>query len=312
MVSGADAVVDNFRPGVMKRLGIDDASLQEHNPDLVSVTGFGETGPARDRAAFDLVVQAYAGHLEITGHPEGAPARVGAPLADLAGGIYAAISVLAGLLGRELHGGGRHVDVAMLDSLVSLLTYDGLAHLNTGAPVTRQGTAHAHMVPWQAIEAKDGYIVIAARDEKFWQNLCSAIDRLDLRDDPRTADNQARLENRAFVVGVLEEAFMSRTKAEWMKTLDEFDIPAAPVNDMEAVFGDPQVRARGMVRSYEHATLGEVRYMPSPMKISDWEFPNLPAPMLGQHTLEILVERLGYEAEEVERLLAAGAVHGWR
>ena len=170
LVSGADAVVDNFRPGVMKRLGIDDASLQEHNPDLVSVsvTGFGETGPARDRAAFDLVVQAYAGHLEITGHPEGAPARVGVPLADLAGGIYASVSVLAGLLGRELHGGGRHVDVAMLDSLVSLLTYDGLAHLNTGAPVTRQGTAHAHMVPWQAFEAKDGYIVIAARDEKFW------------------------------------------------------------------------------------------------------------------------------------------------
>jgi len=314
LVASADAVIDNFRPGVMKRLGIDHEALLAHNPRIVtaSVTGFGEYGPAKDRAAFDLVVQAYAGHLDITGDPDGPPARVGVPLADLAGGIYACISVLGALLGRELHGDGRHADVAMLDSLVSLLSYDGVSHLNTGAVVTRQGTGHAHMVPWQAFGVRDGHVVVAARDEKFWRNLCDAIGRPDLKDDPRTVDNLARLENRSFVVEVLESTFAARTKAEWMEILDAFDIPAAPVNDMEAVFADPHVRARGMVRSYEHAGLGEIRYQPSPMKLSGWTFPNEPAPMLGQHTAQILQQRLGYEPEEVTRLEDDGVVATWR
>ncbi|MDP3984787.1 MAG: CoA transferase, partial [Acidimicrobiia bacterium] len=152
LVEQADAVIDNFRPGVMARLGIDHESLKARNPSIVtaSVTGFGETGPARDRAAFDLVIQAYSGHVDITGHPDAPPARVGIPIADLAGGIFICISVLGALVGRELHGDGHHADVAMLDALVSMLSYDALGFLNGGDEVTRQGTAHAHMVPWQA------------------------------------------------------------------------------------------------------------------------------------------------------------------
>ena len=310
MVSHADAVIDNFRPGVMGRLGIDHRTLLKYNPDVVtaSVTGFGEYGPARDSAAFDLVIQAYSGLLDMTGDPQGPPARVGVPLADLAGGLFTCISVVSALLGRELHGGGQHADIAMLDSLVSLQTYDALAHLTEGVGATRQGTAHAYMVPWQAFRVKDGYLVIAVRDEKFWRNLCEAIGRPDLMSDSRTLDNQARVENREFVVRVLSDAFENGTKAEWTKILDKYDIPSAPVNDIKEVFSDPQVQAREMIQSYDHPSLGKVRYTPSPMKFSEWEFENLPTPELGEHTAEILVERLGYSTLEVDRLERSGVL----
>lgn len=313
LVEQADAVIDNFRPGVMARLGIDHESLKKRNPDIItsSVTGFGEYGPARDKSAFDLVVQAYSGHVDITGPAEGDPARVGIPIADIAGGIYSCISVLAALVGRGLHGNGQHADVAMLDTLVSLLSYDALDHLNSGRKLTRLGTAHAHMVPWQAFRTSDGYVVVAARDEKFWQNLCDAIGRPDLKDDPRSADNSQRVANREYVVGILSEIFLTRSNAEWLATLDEHDIPNAPVNDMEQVFTDPQVLARGMVGIYKHPTLGEIRYPTSPIKWSDWQSPNEPAPMLGQHTVEVLTGRLGMDEAEVRQLAADGVVKVW-
>jgi crotonobetainyl-CoA:carnitine CoA-transferase CaiB-like acyl-CoA transferase len=313
LVEEADVVIDNFRPGVMKRLGIDHDALTRRNPDIitVSVTGFGETGPARDKSAFDLVVQAYSGHVDITGPADGDPARVGIPIADISGGIYACISVLASLAGRSLHGGGQHADVAMLDSLVSMLSYDAVDHLNSGRKLTRLGTAHAHMVPWQAFETSDGYVVVAARDEKFWQNLCDAIGRPELKDDPRTANNTVRVENREWLVSVLGEAFLTRTNAEWLESLDRYDIPNAPVNDIEAVFKDPQVRARGMIQTYDHPTLGEIRYPPSPMKFSNWEGPGLPAPMLGEHTVEVLGARLGIDEEQVDELARQGLVSVW-
>jgi len=313
LVVQADVVIDNFRPGVMARLGIDHAALKEHNPEVitVSVTGFGEYGPARDKSAFDLVVQAYAGHVDITGPADGDPARVGIPIADISGGIYSCISVLAALVGRERHNEGRHADVAMLDSLVSMLSYDAVDYLNSGRKLTRLGTAHAHMVPWQAFQTSDGYVVVAARDEKFWLNLCNAIERPDLIDDPLTSNNTARLSNREYVVPILAEIFSSKTNVEWLAILDEFDIPNAPVNDIGAVFDDPQVQARGMIQSYDHPTLGEVRYPPSPVKFSDWESPNESAPMLGQHTVEVLTERLGLDEAEVRSLADEVVVKVW-
>ena len=310
LVETADVVIDNFRPGVMARLGIDHDSLKARNPDIitVTVTGFGETGPLRDKAAYDLVVQAYSGHMDYTGEADGPPSRVGTPLADLAGGIYACISILGALLGRELHGGGgRHADVSMLDSLVSLLAYDALDHLNSGRVATRQGTAHAHMVPWQAFATLDGHVVVVARDEKFWRNLCEAIDRRDLIEDPRCRDNAARVANRDFVVGELEAVFAAMSTAELTGLLDRCDIPSAPVNDMAAVLSDDHVIERGMVRSYQHPRAGEVRYQTSPMKLSGWEQPDRHAPMLGEHTAEVLSQRLDMSAAEVDELVASGA-----
>ena len=313
LVAQADVVIDNFRPGVMARLGIDHAALTEHNPEVitVSVTGFGEYGPARDKSAFDLVVQAYAGHVDITGPADGDPARVGIPIADISGGIYSCIAVLAALVGRERHDEGRHADVAMLDSLVSMLSYDAVDYLNSGRKLTRLGTAHAHLVPWQAFQTSDGYVVIAARDEKFWRNLCNAIERPDLIDDPLTSNNTARVSNRDYVVPILAEVFSSKTNAEWLAILDEFDIPNAPVNDIGEVFDDPQVQARGMIQTYDHPTLGEVLYPPSPVKFSDWESPNESAPMLGQHTVEVLTQRLNLDESEVRNLADEGVVMSW-
>ncbi len=313
LVAQADVVIDNFRPGVMARLGIDHAALKEHNPEVitVSVTGFGEYGPARDKSAFDLVVQAYAGHVDITGPADGDPARVGIPIADISGGIYSCIAVLAALVGRERHDEGRHADVAMLDSLVSMLSYDAVDYLNSGRKLTRLGTAHAHLVPWQAFQTSDGYVVIAARDEKFWQNLCNAIERPDLIDDPLTSNNTARVSNRDYVVPILAEVFSSKTNAEWLAILDEFDVPNAPVNDIGEVFDDPQVQARGMIQTYDHPTLGEVLYPPSPVKFSDWESPNESAPMLGQHTVEVLTQRLNLDESEVRNLADEGVVMSW-
>ena len=300
----ADVVIDNFRPGVMARLGIDHAQLAERNPDIVtvSVTGFGEYGPQRDRPAFDLVIQAIAGHLHITGDPGGPPARAGIPLADLAGGIFACISALAGLSSRLLHRGSTHADVSMLDSLVSLLTYDALDHLNTGRAVTRQGTAHAHMVPWQAFATRDGYLVVAAREDKFWQRLCDAIDRPELKNDPRTATNRARLANRDVVTKLLSERFAERNADEWLQVLDRHDIPAAPVNDFPAVFANEQVRTRGLVRTYHHPVLGDLRYPASPPQFRDWSFPNAPAPLLGEHTAAVLSQRLDVSAAQLADL----------
>ena len=304
LVEQADIVIDNFRPGVMARLGIDHEQLKKRKPDIitVSVTGFGEYGPRRDQPAFDLVVQALAGHLHITGDPGGPPTRVGIPLADIAGGIFACISALAGLSSRLLHGPGTHADVAMLDCLVSLLSYQALGHLNTGGQVTRQGTAHAHMVPWQAFATRNGYLVVAVREDKFWQRLCDAIGRPDLKADPRTSANSARVANRELVTSLLREHFAHRDTEDWLRILDENDIPAAPVNDLAAVFADEQVTARGLVRTYHHQVIGDVRYTPSPPQLDGWAFPSAPAPRLGEHTGHVLQQRLGMGAEQVADL----------
>jgi crotonobetainyl-CoA:carnitine CoA-transferase CaiB-like acyl-CoA transferase len=210
-----------------------------------------------------------------------------------------------------LHGGGRHVDVGMLDSLITLLAYDGLHFLNSGEPVARHGTAHASIVPWQAFPTSDGYIVVAAREDKFWRGLCDVVGRPELKDDPRTATGFARLGNREFVTSMLADAFIQRSKAEWVELFEQNDIPAGPVNDLAEVFADPQVQARGQVRTYEHPTLGPIRYNASPMQIAGWEMPSRPAPMLGQHTVEVLSERLGLDADTITALVRVGVTTTW-
>lgn len=314
LVAQADVVIDNFRPGVLARLGIDHATLKEIKPDIitVSITGFGETGPLKDKPAFDLVIQAYSGHMSITGEADGPPARVGAPLADMSGAVYGCISILAALVGRGLHGTGAHADVAMLDSMTHLLAYDALSYLTAGAEPQRHGSAHAHIVPWQALECSDGFVVVAARDEKFWRNLCDAIDRPDLKTDERTSSNAARLVNRDWLIPQLEAVFIQKTQAEWVQILNDFDTPSAPVNTFDTLFADPHMQAREMIQHYEHPTIGDVSYQPSPMKIDGYSFPREHAPMLGEHTAMILTERLGYTAERVNELDAEGVVKAWK
>lgn len=310
LVTSADAVLDNFRPGVLERLGVDHATLVQHNPQIVStsVTGYGKTGPAKDRPAFDLVVQAASGHMGITGDPDRPPARMGIPMADLCGGLYACVSVLAGLVSRDRTGVGREVDISMMDCLVSLLGYDATLYLNTGKQLQRMGSGQAHMVPWQAFATADGYVAVAVREEKFFERFCKAIDRPELADDERSRTNIDRVANREWVVAQVQEALATRTTAEWAQVFADWDLPGAPVHDFEGVFDDPQTQARELVRSYEHPELGEVRYVTSPMKISDWEHPRIHAPLLGEHTAAILGERLGLDEARVADLAERGIV----
>lgn len=310
LVATADAVLDNFRPGVLERLGIGHATLRAHNPRIISasVTGYGNHGPDRDRPAFDLVVQAVSGHMSITGEPDRPPARVGIPLADLAAGLFTCVSVLAALLDRERTGRGRRIDVSMLDCMVSLLTYDATIFLNTGKQLPRSGSAHAHMVPWQAFRTADGYITVTAREEKFWRRLCEALGRLDLIDDPRARSNEARVANRAWVTAQLEQALAGRSTASWMEVFARYDLPAGPVNDFEHLFGEPHVVARNLVHAYNDPSSGEVRYVRSPAEIGGWAYPRLRPPRLGEHTVAVLRDRLGMGEAEIGDLLDGRAV----
>jgi crotonobetainyl-CoA:carnitine CoA-transferase CaiB-like acyl-CoA transferase len=312
LVTHADVVLDNVRPGVMARLGLDYAALRQLNPRLIccSVTGFGQTGPAKERPAFDLVIQALSGHMAITGEPGGPPARVGVPLADLMGGVFGCLGVCAALCARESTGAGQMVDVSMLDALVSLLTYDATLYLNKGKEAMPMGSSHAYLVPWEAFQTRDGFIAVAVREEKFWRLLCDALERPELKSDPRMADNRSRVENRQLVRELLAERFLSEDTATWFATLEGFDIPCAPVNTLAGVFADPQVQARELVDNYTHRTLGEVSFVRSPIVFDQREKAAEPPPGLGEHTREVLQERLGYSDEDLASLMEERAIGG--
>lgn len=310
LAKSADVVMDNLRPGTRERLGIDHESLAELNPRIVScsITGFGQTGPARSRPAFDLVVQALSGHMSMTGSPGEPPARVGVPLADLTGGLFGCISVLVALLDREKTGHGRKLDVAMLDSLVSLLSYHATLYLNTGQQEPRSGNVHPHLVPWQTFTTADGYLAITARGDIFWGRLCDALERPDMKNDPRSRTNPDRVANRDWVIGEIQQLLAQRSTAAWLEVLERHDVPVAPVNDYEGVFHDPQIQARQLVRSYAHPDIGEVRYVTSPPQIEGWEYPARPAPSLGEHTAAVLRDKLGLDDAAIEALSKADVI----
>ena len=310
LARSADVVMDNLRPGARERLGIDYDALVEVNPRIVScsVTGFGQSGPASQRPAFDLVVQALSGHMSMTGSPDSPPARVGVPLADLMGGVFGCLSVLVALLNREKSGAGRRIDVAMLDSLVHLLNYHATLYLNTGEQEPRTGNVHPHLVPWQTFTTKSGYIAITARGDVFWGRLCEALGRPDLKDDPRSRTNPDRVANREWVIGEIQGILETRTTDEWLSILEAHDVPVAPVNDFAGTFDDPQIQARGLVRSYTHPEAGEVRYVGSPAQFEGWEYPSRPAPALGEHTESILRERLGLDDRTIRELREADVI----
>jgi crotonobetainyl-CoA:carnitine CoA-transferase CaiB-like acyl-CoA transferase len=218
------------------------------------------------------------------------------------------MSVLAALVGRDRTGRGRRADVSMLDSLVALLGYDATIFLNTGTQLGPQGNSNVHMVPWAAFPTSDGYVAITARDDRYWRRLCAAIERPELADDPRCLTNPDRVANRDWVVAQLEAALSRRTTAEWVKLFEAFDVPAGPVNDFAGVFDDPQVVARQLVRTYQDPELGPVRFVAPPTRFDDWTPPAEPPPRLGEHTAEVLRDRLGLDEQRIGELLRQGIV----
>jgi len=305
------AVVDNFRPGVMQRLGLTWESLREVNPRLVccSISAYGSTGPLRDGPAFDLVIQALSGMMSYTGEPGRPPVRMGAPMGDLSGSMYAVLAVCAALYAAERTGEGREIDLGLLDCLVSMHTYVHQYYRIGGEIQGPAGSGHMSVVPYRAYRASDGFLVVAVFVDEFWARLCRAIGRPELAADPRYASAAARLERREEVDALLEGVFAGGTAATWADLLAAEGVPAAQVLRVDEALAHPQIEERGMLKSVEHPACGEIEVLGNPVRQPGVEGrPMAPPPLLGQHTGEVLGGLLGIGAERLRELEEQGIV----
>ena len=310
LVDTADAVVESMRPGVARRLRIDADSLRARRPELVcaSLSGFGSTGPYADRPGYDLIAQAMTGLMSITGHPGQAPAKAGVPVADLCGGLFVALGVLAALLGRERQGSGRAVETSLYEAALALAVGEATSIWAGGATPAPLGSAHRLLAPYQALRTADGWVTVGANNDKLWRLLCATLDRPDLAADPRFADNDARMAQRDELVAELESALGAATTDECVERLLAAGVPAGPIRDYREVLDDPHTHARAMVVEAEHPVEGRVRMLGSPLKVDGAPLPlERSAPLLGAHTDELLDE-LGVSVARREALRAAGAV----
>jgi len=304
LVAVSDVVFDNFRPGVAERLGVDPESCRRARADIItcSVSAFGSDGPYRDLPAFDLILQAMGGGMSVTGEEGGRPVRMGIPIADLAGGVFGALAVCAALFHRERTGEGRHIDLGLLDLQVSLLTYLAMYHWADGRVPGPSGTGHQTVVPYDAFLAADGrYVVVAVFTERFWAPFCRVIGMPELAD--RYPTNDERLARKDELMALLGRRFAERPADEWVADLWAAGIPAGPVNTVDRVLTDPQVLHRGMVveTSRPHPVAGTHRLLGNPLAAGTPQRFE-PAPLLGQHTEEVLGGLLGLSAGELDRL----------
>jgi crotonobetainyl-CoA:carnitine CoA-transferase CaiB-like acyl-CoA transferase len=311
LARAADVVWENFRPGVLDRLGCGPPALAALNPRLVvcSISAYGQDGPYRDWPAFDLALQAMGGAMSLTGEPGGRPVRMGLPMGDLAGGVFGAFAVAAALLRRERTGRGGHLDLSLLDCQVSLLTYMAQYFWTDGRVPGRMGSGHASVVPYQALATRDGHLIVAVFAEKFWAGFCRAVDRPAWLADRRFADNRARLAHRDTLLPLVEELFADRSTAEWLARLREEGVPAAPILAVDQVLADPQVRLRRMVVSMAHPRLGGVPTLGTPLKVDGaMALEVAPPPRLGEHTDHVLATVAGYGPARIAELRASGAI----
>ena len=311
LISRADILVENFRPGTLDDMGLGYAALHAKHPRLIytSISGFGHTGPARERAGYDAVLQGEAGIMSITGPPEGSGYKVGVAIADIASGLFAAQGTLLALYSREKTGVGQHVDVAMLDSVAALLTYQAGIYFATGEPPKRAGNAHPTVAPYETFRAKDGDVILAAGNDTLWQKFCTVAGLEAHVTDPRFATNRERVRNYAALRPIVAEAFLTRTRDEWLTLLNNAGIPAGPVRDLHEVLTDEQLLARDMVHHLQHSTAGTVQVLGVPVKLSDTAGSVRTAPpALGEHSDQVLMQDLGLSAAKVAELRTAGVL----
>lgn len=302
LVRTADVVIENYRPGVMERLGLSYANLCAVKPDIIlcSISGFGQTGPLKDKISFDLVNQAMAGTMSVTGEEGRPPVRVGLPAGDLSGGIFGAFGVLAALYGRRQTGRGMHIDIGLHDLLVSLLGYVAQLYFTTGEVPGPVGSGHHHIAPYRAFQAKGGYFVIAAFTQVFWLKFTKAVGMPELADDPRFADITARKHNKAALYEIIDPIFTTKTVDEWVEIFRVADVPAAPVYTVGEALESEHAASRDIVFSYEHPALGTVRTAGTPFRTQDRTWRSLlPPPSLGQHNAEIFGHETAVEAAAV-------------
>ena len=311
LMERADVVLENYRVGTLEKLGIDYARARARHPGIIycSVSGFGQTGPYRDRAALDLIVQAESGMLSVTGEPGGRGVRCGVSIADMTAGLYAAFGILTALHARENTGRGQAIDVSMLEGQLALLHGMIGAYLADGIVPEPMGTAYKALLPYQTFRTRTRDLALAVGSDKLWRIFCPLLGLDDMLDDPRYATNAARAANRASLIARLEVVFLTKTYEEWEALLLPAGVPMGAINTIDTVVEHPQVKARGMLVECEHPIAGKVRIVGPPVRLS--ETPGAirePAPLLGQHTDQVLRERLGLGDDGIARLRRAGAI----
>jgi crotonobetainyl-CoA:carnitine CoA-transferase CaiB-like acyl-CoA transferase len=310
LVRGADAVYSNLRGDVPAKIKITYDDLKHLNPAIVccSLTGFGMTGPRSAEPGYDYVLQALAGWMDLTGDPDGPPTKSGLSMVDYSGGFVAAISLLAGIHAARRDGVGMDCDVSLYDTAMGLLTYPATWHLNAGfTPVRTRHSAHPSLVPFQAFEAKDGWLVVGCAKEKFWERLVVVIEREEWATDPRFENFAARDVNRDVLLPLLEEIFATRTVAEWMEPLRAAAIPSAPINDVASAMSEPHTLARDLIVETEHPRYGTVRQVASPVRVGSQPPAYRRAPLRNEDADHVLAGILGYDAERIASLDGDGA-----
>jgi formyl-CoA transferase len=311
LAAASDVVLENYKVGQLEKYGLDYASLAKIKPDLVycSVTGFGQTGPLAERAGYDFIVQGMGGFMSITGErdglPGGGPQKAGVAIADLMTGMYASVAVLAALAHRDRTGAGQHIDMALLDVQVAMLANMGSNYLASGQPPTRWGNAHPNIVPYQAFQTNDGWIIVAVGNDMQFRKFVEAGGRAELAEDPRFATNPERVRHRDTLVPIIAEMVGTRGKHEWIECLETAGVPCGPINDLGEVFENEQVRARGMRVDVPHPSGATAALVRNPIRMSATppQVRSAP-PMLGEHTEAVLRELLGYDETAIAELRA--------
>ncbi len=310
LIERADVVIENFRPGVLEKLGFGYSAVEKVNPRTVycSISGFGQTGPYRDRPGYDVIAQGESGVMDLTGFPDRPPVKLGASLADIVTGLYAFQGILLALLARYRTGKGQYVDISLLDSMVSTLTYHALIYLTTGRSPQRMGTRHPSIVPYESFRTKDGFVNVAVTNQKQWVNFCNVLGFPEAATDPRFEKMKDRLNNYDDLKTMIDRVLSKWTREDVMKRMDAVGIPSGPINTVAEIMEDPQMKAREMVYELIHPEYGPLRVLGIPIKLSGTPGALETAPpRFGQHNREIL-RSLGYDDAGVDALIAKQAV----
>ena len=315
LVVQCDVLLENFKVGGLAAYGLDYESLKAINPRLIycSITGFGQTGPYAKRAGYDFMIQGLGGLMSLTGRPEGeegaGPMKVGVALTDILTGLYAAVGVLAALNQREQSGIGQHIDVALLDVQVACLANQAMNYLTTGLSPRRLGNAHPNIVPYQDFPSADGNFILAVGNDGQFRKFCEVAGIANLADDPRFVTNKARVAHRAELIPLLRQATVFKTTAQWIELLEKAGVPCGPINDLQQVFADPQVQARGLRLDLPNALGSTTPQVASPLRLSETPVAYHSAPpLLGQHTDTLLRNLLGMSDAQVAQLREAGVI----
>jgi formyl-CoA transferase len=311
LVDLSDVMVENFRPGAMERLGFGYEVVRARRPAMIycSISGFGDTGPQKDRAGYDVIVQGEAGIMDLTGPRDGAPHKVGTSIADLVSGLTAAQGILAALYAAKIDGSGQRVQVSMYEAVAALLTFNASIYFATGNSPRRRGNEHATIVPYETFEASDGWINLGVANDDIWHRFCATVGMTELADDRRFATAPDRVRNRDALIPMMKALFKQHSRNEWLKMLDDGGVPCGAIRTVAEVCDSEVLRARNMIAEMSHTSAGAAKGIKSAIHLSETILDTYDAPpKLGQHTREVLTTLLGYASDEVYVLARGGVV----